>query len=394
MALRESTTVTIVGGGVSGLTTALLLQSCGIDSIVLERRSRSYVEERQRAGLVEHRAVRTFEEWGLGQVLHGFPGNDFLEVRVDGVPHLVSEVLPGMEGVGKAIPQQALVRGLIAAHLGDGGDLRFEAADVALHGLDGERPVVTYTDPAGQTHEIECDFIAGCDGALGVSASAIPADAGTVHDYDYGIWWLTVLADAPAPKYALMSVGERGYAAQFARGRQASRFYLHVPTGDSVDDWPHDRIWAELKHRMHDQDMPDGPITATEVFPLRSTIREPMDYGRLFLEGDAAHIIPPMGAKGMNLALFDAETFAAAVREYVRGGDESGLRGYSATCLDRTWRYQEYSNWLADMMHGASGAPVGGGGSFRERIMRARLDRLLSSETVGRYYAEMFTGLG
>jgi p-hydroxybenzoate 3-monooxygenase len=201
MAVRESATVAIVGGRVSGLTTALLLRSCGIDSIVLERRPRSYVEERQRAGLVEYRAVRMFEEWGLGHVLQGFPGNDLLPVRIDGEPHLLSEALPGMEGMGKAVPQQALVRGLIAALLADGGDLRFEVADVALQDLDGGRPVVTCTDADGQEHEIECDFIAGCDGALGVSAASIPADAGAVHPYDYGIWWLTVLADAPAPKY-------------------------------------------------------------------------------------------------------------------------------------------------------------------------------------------------
>lgn len=394
MALTESTTVAIVGGGVSGLTTALLLRSCGVDSIVLERRARSYVEERQRAGLVEYRAVRMFEEWGLGHVLHGFPGNDYLEIRVDGESHLLSEALPGMEGMGKSVPQQALVRGLIAALLADGGDLRFEVADVAVGGLDGERPVVTYTDTDGQAHEITCDFVAGCDGDRGVCAASVPAGASAVHVYDYGIWWLTVLADAPAPKYALMTVGERGYAAQFARGRQASRFYLHIPEGDSAENWPHDRIWTELRHRMHAPDLPDGPITATEAFPLRSSIREPMSYGRLFLQGDAAHIIPPMGAKGMNLALFDAEVFSAAVRDFTRDGDESGLRGYSGTCLARTWRYQEYSNWLADMMHGASGAPVGGGGTYRERIMRARLERMLSSETAGRYYSEMFTGLG
>jgi p-hydroxybenzoate 3-monooxygenase len=394
MAVRESTTVAIVGGGVSGLTTALLLRSCGIDSIVLERRPRAYVEERQRAGLVEHRAVRMFEQWGLGHVLRGFPGNDYLEVRLDGESHLVSEALPGMDGESKAVPQQALVRGLIAALLEDGGDLRFEAADVALHGVDSGHPAVSYTAADGQVHEISCDFIAGCDGDRGVSASVIPAAAGTVISYDYGIWWLTVLADAPAPKYALQTAGERGWAAQFARGRQASRFYLHVPTGDTVEDWPHDRIWTELKHRLHQPDLPDGPITATEVFPLRSSIREPMSYGRLFLLGDAAHIIPPMGAKGMNLALFDAEVFASGVRDFIRQGDESGLRNYSATCLERTWKTQEYSNWLADMMHGASGAPVGSGGPFRERIMQARLKRLLSSDIAARYYAEMFTGLG
>jgi p-hydroxybenzoate 3-monooxygenase len=391
---RESSTVVIVGGGVSGLTAAILLRTCGIDAVVLERRSRSYVEERQRAGLVEYRAVRMFERWGLGDVLRGFPGENFMEIRVDGQPRLLGESLPGLADTGRTIPQQALVRGLIAALLADGADLRFEAADVALHHVDGERPLVTYTGRGGREHEIACDFVAGCDGDRGISAASIPADAGEVHAYDYGIWWLTILADASPPERALMAVGERGFAAQFARGPKASRFYLHVAEGDTAADWPQDRIWAELKARLHAPGLPAGPITATEVFPLRGSIREPMSYGRLYLLGDAAHIIPPMGAKGMNLALFDAEVFATAVRDFTANGDETGLRGYSATCLERTWRYQEFSNWLTDMMHGASGAPGGGGGVYRQRIMRARLERVLSSDVAARYYAEMFTGLG
>lgn len=393
MALRESATVTIVGSGVSGLTTALLLRSCGIDTVVLEKQPRSHVEERQRAGLVEYRAVRMFEQRGLGQVLRGFPGSGFLEVRVDGEPHLLADRLPETEGANSAIPQQALVRGLIAALVADGGDVRFEAADVALHDLDGDRPLVTYTDADGEPHEIECDLIAGCDGDRGVSAASIPADAGAVYEHDYGISWLAILADAQGPKYPLMSVSERGYAAHYARGPRASRFYLQVPAADSAADWPPRRIWTELKHRLHQPDLPDGPVSSTEIISLRSSVREPMSYGRLYLLGDAAHIISPMGAKGMNLALFDAEVFSAAVRDFILGGDESGLRGYSGTCLARTWRYQEFSDWLTDMMHGACEAPAGGV-SYRKRIMRARLDRLLSSETIGRYYAEMFSGLG
>jgi p-hydroxybenzoate 3-monooxygenase len=392
--LRESTTVAIVGGGVSGLTTAMLLRSCGIDSIVLERRARSYVEERQRAGLVEYRAVRMFEQWGLGDVVPGFPSEVMLEVRVDGQTRLLAEDLPGMESASKSVPQQALVRSLIAALLAGGGDLRFEVSDTVVRQPDDGRPVVSYTDRTGAVHEIECDFVAGCDGDRGVTAASIPAGAVTVHEYDYGIWWLTILADTPPPGHGLMAVGERGYAAQFPRGPKASRFYLHVNAGDSVADWPPPRIWAELRSRLHRPDLPAGQITATEVFPLRSSIREPMSYQRLYLLGDAAHIIPPMGAKGMNLALFDAEVFASAVRDYTVSGDSSGLGDYSDTCLRRTWRYQEFSNWLADMMHGASGSPVGGGGSFRTGIMRARLERMLSSETAARYYQEMFTGLG
>jgi p-hydroxybenzoate 3-monooxygenase len=391
---RDSTTVAIIGGGVSGLAAAMLLRSRGVESIVLERRSRDYVEERQRAGLVEYRAVRMFEQWGLGAVVPGFPAEVILEVRVDGQPRLLTEDLPGMEASSKSVPQQALVRRLIAALLAGGGDLRFEAAAVAVSQPDDGRPVVSYTDQNGNAREIECDFVAGCDGDRGISAASIPDGAVTTHAYDYGIWWLTILADTPPSPHGLMAVGQRGYAAQFPRGPKASRFYLHVGAGDSAADWPHERIWAELRSRLHQPGLPAGAISATEVFPLRSSIRAPMTYRRLYLLGDAAHIIPPMGAKGMNLALFDAEVFAAAVSDYTAAGDESGLRDYSDTCLQRTWRYQEFSNWLAEMMHGASGAPVGGGGSFREHIMRARLERMLSSEAAARYYQEMFTGLG
>jgi p-hydroxybenzoate 3-monooxygenase len=391
---RESATVAIIGGGVSGLTTALLLRSCGIDSIVLERRPRAYVEERQRAGLVEYRAARMFEEWGLGHVLPDFPGEAFLEVRVDGETRLLAEDLPGMASTSKSVPQQALVRSLIAALLAQGADLRFEVSDVSLSELDGERALVAYAGADGQPHQIECDFVAGCDGDRGISAASIPAGVLTTHAFDYGIWWLTILASVPPPGHALMAVGQRGYAAQFPRGPHASRFYLHVPAGQTEADYPADRIWAELRARLHRPDLPAGDITATELFALRSSIREPMQYGRLYLLGDAAHIIPPMGAKGMNLALFDAETFVRAVRGHVERRDDDGLRGYSAACLGRTWRYQEFSNWLTDMMHGASGAPVGGGGSFREQLMRARLERMLSTEAGARYYQEMFTGLG
>jgi p-hydroxybenzoate 3-monooxygenase len=289
------------------------------------------------------------------------------------------------------VPQQALVRALIAAFTADGGDLRFEAAEVALHGLDTDRPSVTYTGSDGGQHEIECDFVAGCDGDHGSTHSAVPDGVLTEYATDFGITWLTVLADAPPPRHPCLATGERGYAAHFARGPAASRFYLAVPPGDTRADWPGGRIWEQLRFRFHQPGLPDGPITETEIFPLRALVREPMSYGRLYLLGDAAHIISPMGAKGMNLALRDAEVFATAVRDFVRDGDGTGLRAYSGTCLARVWKYQEWSEWMLEMMHGICPA---NSDPFRARLLRARLDRMTGTETGSRYWAEMMTGLG
>lgn len=388
---REHTTVTIVGGGVSGLTAAMLLRRSGVDCMVLERQSRAYVEQRQRAGVVEYRGIRMFADWGLERLLGSFPADNTLEIRVDGETRLLGQDDYSRAAAGQAVPQQVLVRNLIAAFLADGGDLRFEAADVTPHGLGGERPVVSYQGPDGASREIECAFVAGCDGDHGVAVASVPDGAMTEYALDFGISWLTILADAPPPAHALMAVGRRGYAAQYSRGPRASRFYLQCAPGDRPDDWPADRIWAELRLRLHRPDLPAGPITETEVFPLRAVVREPMSYGRLFLLGDAAHVISPMGAKGMNLALYDAEVFATAVRDFTRDGDDSGLRGYSATCLARTWKYQEWSYWMSEMLHGMSDANAD---PFRARMATARFERVLASPAATRYWAEMMTGLG
>jgi p-hydroxybenzoate 3-monooxygenase len=301
--LRESTTVAIVGGGVSGLTAAMLLRKSGVGCVVLERQARDYVEARQRAGLVEYRGIRMFKEWGLEHLLGSFPANNALEIRVDGVTRLFGTDPYTNETVAQLVPQQALVRNLITTFLAEGGDLRFEVTDVTVRGLDGDKPVVRCTGPDGTAHEIECDFVAGCDGDHGVTNASVPDGAITAHAFDYGVTWLTILADALPPRTALMAVGERGYAAQYFRGPTASRFYLQVDPADTPQDWPHERIWDELRHRLYRQDLPTGPITETEVFQLRALVREPMSYGRLYLLGDAAHVISPMGAKGMNLAL-------------------------------------------------------------------------------------------
>lgn len=386
---RESTTVALVGGGVAGLTAAMLLRRSGVECIVLERQSRGHVEQRQRAGVVEYRGVRMFERWGLGELLGGFPADSTLEIRVDGETRLLGRDPYSLESVGRTVPQQALVRSLIAAFLADGADLRFEAADVTLHGLDGQRPVVRYTGADGNAREIECDFVAGCDGDHGISNASVPAGEIAAYAFDYGISWITILADAPPPSHALMAVGRNGFAAQFSRGPKSSRFYLQCAPRDRPEDWPADRIWEQLRFRLHRPDLPTGPISETEVFPLRSMVREPMRYGRLFLLGDAAHVISPMGAKGMNLALYDAEVFATAVRDLTRDGDESGLRSYSDVCLARTWKYQEWSDWMSEMLLGMCDTDV-----FRARLARARFERVASTSTGARYWAEYMTGVG
>jgi p-hydroxybenzoate 3-monooxygenase len=391
MALRESTTVAIVGGGVSGLTTAMLLRQSGIDSIVLERQARDYVERRQRAGLVEYRGVRMFREWGLDHLLGTFAADNTLEVRVDGETRLLGQDAHSKQAVGQLVPQQALVRALIAEFLALGGDLRFEAADVSLHGIESSRPVVRYADADGAAHEIECDFVAGCDGDHGVTNGYVPAGVGAEYTHDFGISWLTILAEAPPPENPLIAVGDRGYAAQFFRGPASSRFYLQIPQDDTPADWTAERIWDQLRLRLHRPDLPGGEITETEVFPLRALVREPMSHGRLYLMGDAAHVISPMGAKGMNLALYDAEVFATAVRDFIGDGDDAGLRAYSGTCLARTWKYQEWSHWMADMLCGLCPANAS---PFRRRLARARLDRVLSTDTGRAYWAELWTGLG
>jgi p-hydroxybenzoate 3-monooxygenase len=392
-ATREETTVAIVGGGVAGLTTAMLLRRSGIDCVVLERQSRDYVEQRQRAGLVEYRGVRMFREWGLGDLLGTFPADNTMEVRVDGEPVFIGGDAHAQEYVGLLAPQQALVRNLIAAFLDDGGDLRFETADVNLSGLDSPRPVVSYTDGDGAAHEIECDLIAGCDGDHGVSRGSIPGDVLTAYTRDYGVTWLAVLADTPAPRYPCFGIGVRGYAAAFSRGPKSARFYLEIPADDTQADWPPERIWSSLRERFWLPDLAAGPITGTELVRLRSQVFEPMSHGRLYLLGDAAHVISPMGAKGMNLALFDAETFVNAARDYVQDGDDSGLRAYSDTCLARTWRYQEYADWWSQMFFSRCGEHAAAD-PYGARAAKARLDRFTEpSSAAALAWGELMTGL-
>jgi p-hydroxybenzoate 3-monooxygenase len=385
------TQVGIVGAGPAGLVLSLLLDEAGIESIILEDRSREYVEKRVRAGVLEQGTVDLLVEHGVadrlrreGIVHHGIE----LRFRRRGHRIPISELTGGRSIT--IYGQQELVKDLIAARLAAGQRLLFEVSDVSVHELDSERPQVRFAQEDEQ-HEIECDFVAGCDGFHGVCRPSIER-ALKAYNHEYPFAWLGILAQVPPSTEELIYARhERGFALHSLRSPELSRLYVQCDPQDSLDEWPDDRIWEELHARFATDDgweLHEGPVIEKLIAPLRSFIVEPMQHGRLFLAGDAAHIVPATGAKGLNLAVHDVRVLAEALAEWYRSGSMEKLDAYSDSCLRRVWRVQHFSWWMTSMLHRVSDAD-----DFELQLQLAQLDYVTSSRAAATTLAENYAGL-
>ncbi|WP_328593138.1 4-hydroxybenzoate 3-monooxygenase [Lentzea tibetensis] len=384
--------VAVVGAGPAGLTLANLTLQSGIPCVVLERSSRREVETRPRAGVLEHRSVELLERHGLAdRLLAQADRHGTCEFRVNGQAFQVDYADLYGGRTHYVYPQQEVVTDLIAAFIEGGGDIRFSVDDVTLHDLTSESPRVAWTSADGVRDEISCDFVAGCDGFHSVSRRSIPSGYLQELVHHHGIGWLSILAEAPpSTKAIIYSLHPDGFAGHMLRSSTVSRYYLQVDPSESVDNWPDDRVWMELQKRLSLADgswrLTTGKITEKRILDMRSHVVEPMSYGRLYLLGDAAHIITPVGAKGMNLAMNDAAVLSSALTEYYKAGDETGLKTYSDDCLRRVWRAQEFSQWMVGMIHTSLDTP------FQARLAQARLEHLASSKAYAASFAENYVG--
>ncbi|MGY4960204.1 4-hydroxybenzoate 3-monooxygenase [Streptomyces sp. 900105245] len=385
------TTVGIIGAGPAGLLLARLLHRAGIDSVVLESRDRAYVEQRQRAGILEQGTADVLRAVGAGERMdrEGLR-HDGIELRFDGRRHRVD--FPGLTG-GKSVTvyaQTEVCKDLVALQTEEGGPLLFEAEALAVEGAEGDRPRVPFRH-RGVEQVLECDYVVGCDGFWGVARGAFPPEPSRVFERSYPYAWLGILADvAPSHGELVYARHDRGFALLSMRSPTVSRLYLQVPEGTDAARWGDEEIWDELERRLETADgwrLERGPVTQKSVTPMRSFVHEPMRHGRLFLAGDAAHIVPPTGAKGLNLAVGDVVTLARALVHRRDTGSEELLDAYSATCLRRIWQAERFSYDMTTLLHRAPGATA-----FDARLQRARLERIVSSHAAGTDLAEAYTG--
>jgi len=384
------TQVGIVGAGPAGLVLAQLLRREGIESVIVENRSRQYCEHRIRAGVLEHGTVKLLDEIGVGERMRREGLVHYgIELRFPGHSHRIDF----KDLTGKSITvygQHEVVRDLIRARLAAGGSIHFEAEDVRVDGIDSAPPRIRYRDQQGE-QEIHSDFIAACDGFHGVCRPSLPSDALTVFERVYPFAWLGILAEAPPSSEELIYAHhQRGFALHSMRSPSITRLYLQCSPEEDLSQWPDDRIWQELRTRLwggNQWQLNQGPVLQKGVTGMRSFVVEPMQYGRMFLAGDAAHIVPPTGAKGLNLAVADVLILSRALAEFYRSGRTDLLDGYSATCLRRVWKVQRFSWWMTSMLHKYDG------NRFDDRRQIAELDYVCSSRAASQTLAENYVGL-
>ena len=385
------TQVGIVGAGPAGLLLSHLLALRGIDSIVVENRSRAYCEARQRAGLLEAGTVELLRAVGLGERMdaEGLEhGGIYLQFEGER-HHLDFRALTGGRWV-TIYAQTEIVKDLIRARLAAGAMIEFEVSDTGIGELDTDQPVLRFTDAAGTRHEVTCDAIAGCDGFHGICRDSMPPGLVTVAEREYPYSWLGILATVPPSTDELIYARhEDGFALHTMRTPQVSRLYLQVPADEEIERWPDDRIWAELRHRLGvpGWDLKEGPITEKAISPMRSFVASPMRYRRLFLAGDAAHIVPPTGAKGLNLALADVTALAEALTSLLKDGQAGPAEAYSDTCLNRVWRATHFSWWMTSMLHVDPHSD-----QFGAALQLSQLRYVISSRAAAATLAENYTG--
>jgi p-hydroxybenzoate 3-monooxygenase len=391
MPVSSRTQIGIVGAGPAGLVLSHLLYLQGIESFVIENRSRQYVEERVRAGVLEQGTVDLLTEMGVGaRMKHEGLVHYGIELRFNGKGHRIDfQELTGGKGI-TIYSQHEVVKDLTNARLASGGPILFEVEDVSVHDLTSRTPKIRYRKE-GHDYELTCDFIAGCDGFHGTCRPSIPGGELNTYERVYPFGWLGILAEAPPSSDELIyTYHDRGFALLSMRSKQISRLYVQCEPDEDISLWPDEKIWGELETRLacNGWKLTKGPILQKGVTGMRSFVVEPMRYGRLFLAGDSAHIVPPTGAKGLNLAVADVRILARALTDFYTTGRFDRLDEYSEVCLRRVWKVQRFSWWMTSMLHRFPGE-----NPFDHRRQLAELDYVTSSRAASQSLAENYVGL-